>query len=141
MGSPTAELAPLRTQVALAKDQAYIRLPLDNLSVAQALTYCFAPSGGGAGATGAAAGAPGLVGGSGGVAAGGPGGVGAGATTAEGLGRVGRCVTCTRATPLRAVLEALTTPGVHRLVCVELGTNRAEGIVSLRDVAHYLFSS
>ena len=52
-----------------------------------------------------------------------------------------RCVTCTRATPLRAVLEALTTPGVHRLVCVEPGTNRAEGIVSLRDVAYYLFSA
>jgi hypothetical protein len=81
-----------RAQVALAKDQAYIRLPLDNLSVAQALTYCSPPAGGAAGATGAAAGAPGLAGGSGGVAAGGPGGVGAGTTTAEGLGRVGRCV-------------------------------------------------
>ena len=53
----------------------------------------------------------------------------------------GRCVTCTRATPLRAVLEALTSPGVHRLVCVEPDTNRAEGIVSLRDVACYLFTA
>ena len=54
-------------QVALARDQAYIRLPLDTLSVAQALAYCN-PSLAGAAGAGVT---PGVV--AGGVVAGGPG--------------------------------------------------------------------
>jgi CBS domain-containing protein len=41
--------------------------------------------------------------------------------------------------PLRTVVERLAMPGVRRLVVVQRGTGRVEGIVSLSDVAALLF--
>lgn len=45
----------------------------------------------------------------------------------------------TREEPLRSIVEKLSLPGVRRLVVVEPTTRRVEGIVSLSDVAAYLF--
>lgn len=39
----------------------------------------------------------------------------------------------------RSVVERLSTPGVRRLFVVDPDTRRMEGIVSLSDVAAYLF--
>jgi CBS domain-containing protein len=41
--------------------------------------------------------------------------------------------------PLRVVVERLAAPGVRRLVVVDAGTRRVQGVVSLSDVAAYLF--
>jgi CBS domain-containing protein len=40
---------------------------------------------------------------------------------------------------LRAVVERLAAPGVRRLVVVDRHTRRVQGLVSLSDVAAYLF--
>uniref|UniRef100_A0A7S0WNV7 CBS domain-containing protein n=1 Tax=Pyramimonas obovata TaxID=1411642 RepID=A0A7S0WNV7_9CHLO len=134
--------------VALARDQAYSRLPLDEISVAQALAYCNGvpnrnqtnPSPRGRGNTG------------GGHGEASPGGAGTGTAGASGINedgsaggpsgvnKLGRCWTCTRATPLRIVVDALSSPGIQRLVCVAANTNVVEGIVSLRDVASFIFA-
>ena len=58
----------------------------------------------------------------------------AGAATAQ-----RRCYTCTRADTLRTAMETLALPGVMRLVCVQPGTQRIEGIITLTDVASFLF--
>eukprot|EP00249_Psilotum_nudum_P020274 c27632_g1_i1 orf=531-2006(+) len=84
---------------ALARDKAYARLPLDQLTIAQALQI--AQSAGGT-----------PVGGS-------------------------RCHMCLRTDSLQIVLERLALPGIRRLVCVEAGSKRVEGIVSLSDVFHF----
>jgi 5'-AMP-activated protein kinase regulatory gamma subunit len=36
-------------------------------------------------------------------------------------------------------METLALPGVSRLVCVQAGTQRIEGVVTLRDIAEFLF--
>jgi CBS domain-containing protein len=41
--------------------------------------------------------------------------------------------------PLRAVVERLAAPGVRRLVVVDRASRRVLGLVSLSDVAAYLF--
>ncbi len=102
--------------LALARNNAYSQLPLDSISVSQALHYMKA--GAGAGAPGAAFAAPAE-----GAAAGPP----------------RRCYTCTRADSLRTAMETLALPGVTRLVCVQAGTQRIEGIVTLSDIASFLF--
>ena len=51
-----------------------------------------------------------------------------------------RAHTCTRADTLRAVVEALSLPGVRRLVVVNGASNRVEGVVSLSDVVGFLLS-
>jgi CBS domain-containing protein len=105
--------------LALARNNAYSQLPLDSISVSQALHYMKA----GAGAAGA--------------------GTGAYAAPAEGGGAAGgaprRCYTCTRADSLRTAMETLALPGVTRLVCVQAGTQRIEGIITLSDIASFLF--
>ncbi|KAF7137798.1 hypothetical protein RHSIM_Rhsim07G0186000 [Rhododendron simsii] len=45
-----------------------------------------------------------------------------------------RCQMCLRSDSLHKVMERLANPGVRRLVIVEAGSKRVEGIVSLRDV-------
>ncbi|KAG4949217.1 hypothetical protein JHK84_042682 [Glycine max] len=45
-----------------------------------------------------------------------------------------RCQMCLRSDPLHKVMERLANPGVRRLVIVEAGSKRVEGIVSLRDI-------
>jgi CBS-domain-containing membrane protein len=104
--------------LALARNNAYSQLPLDSISVSQALHYMKA-----------------------GVGAGGAGG-GAFAASADGGGGAGaprRCYTCTRADSLRTAMETLALPGVTRLVCVQAGTQRIEGIITLSDIASFLF--
>lgn len=54
-------------------------------------------------------------------------------------GITGRVAVTTREEPLRSIVEKLSLPGVRRLVVVEPTTRRVEGIVSLSDVAAYLF--
>ncbi|MBA0827169.1 hypothetical protein Goarm_011964, partial [Gossypium armourianum] len=45
-----------------------------------------------------------------------------------------RCQMCLGSDTLHKVMERLANPGVRRLVIVEAGTKRVEGIVSLSDV-------
>jgi 5'-AMP-activated protein kinase regulatory gamma subunit len=63
--------------------------------------------------------------------------LGAGAAAA-GL-KPGRVAVAARDEPLRTVVERLALPGVRRLVVVQRGTGRVEGVVSLSDVAALLF--
>ncbi|EOY06470.1 Sucrose nonfermenting 4 [Theobroma cacao] len=49
-----------------------------------------------------------------------------------------RCQMCLRTDTLLKVMEQLANPGVRRLVIVEAGTNRVEGIVSLADIFRFL---
>ncbi|XAR52609.1 hypothetical protein NMG60_11020759 [Bertholletia excelsa] len=49
-----------------------------------------------------------------------------------------RCQMCLRSDPLHKVMERLSNPGVRRLVIVEAGSKRVEGIVSLSDVFGFL---
>ncbi|XP_048440388.1 sucrose nonfermenting 4-like protein isoform X2 [Pyrus x bretschneideri] len=49
-----------------------------------------------------------------------------------------RCQMCLRSDSLHKVMERLAHPGVRRLVIVEAGSKRVEGIVSLSDVFKFL---
>ena len=46
---------------------------------------------------------------------------------------------CSKDDTLRTVVERLALPGVRRLVVVQPDTRRVEGLISLSDVASYLF--
>mmetsp|Transcript_25163 Transcript_25163/g.44873 ORF Transcript_25163/g.44873 Transcript_25163/m.44873 type:complete len:551 (-) Transcript_25163:58-1710(-) len=50
-----------------------------------------------------------------------------------------RVFMCTKRDSLRTVMERLSIPGVRRLVMVEPETRRVEGVISLSDIAAYLF--
>ncbi|XP_072960158.1 sucrose nonfermenting 4-like protein isoform X2 [Typha angustifolia] len=52
-----------------------------------------------------------------------------------------RCQMCLRSDPLHKVMERLSNPGVRRLVIVEAGSKRVEGIISLSDVFRFLLGS
>ncbi|XP_042472008.1 sucrose nonfermenting 4-like protein isoform X1 [Zingiber officinale] len=49
-----------------------------------------------------------------------------------------RCQMCLRTDPLMKVMERLANPGVRRVVIVEAGSKRVEGIISLSDVFRFL---
>ncbi|CAH9148842.1 unnamed protein product [Cuscuta epithymum] len=49
-----------------------------------------------------------------------------------------RCHMCLRSDPLHKIMDKLSKPGVRRLVIVEAGTKRVEGIISLSDVFRFL---
>nr|GMD40510.1 sucrose nonfermenting 4-like protein [Ipomoea batatas] len=49
-----------------------------------------------------------------------------------------RCQMCLRSDPLHKVMERLAVPGVRRVVIVEAGSKRVEGIISLSDVFRFL---
>ncbi|KAL9390507.1 hypothetical protein Peur_019112 [Populus x canadensis] len=49
-----------------------------------------------------------------------------------------RCQMCLRSDTLHKVMERLANPGVRRLVIVEAGSNRVEGIVTLSDIFRFL---
>lgn len=51
-----------------------------------------------------------------------------------------RCHMCLRSDSLHKVMERLANPGVRRLVVVEAGSKRVEGIISLSDVFRFLLS-
>ncbi|CAL5385012.1 unnamed protein product [Camellia sinensis] len=45
---------------------------------------------------------------------------------------------CLRSNPLHKVLERLANPGVRRLIVVEVGSKRAEGIITIADIFKFL---
>lgn len=49
-----------------------------------------------------------------------------------------RCQMCLRSDPLHKIMERLANPGVRRLVIVEAGSKRVEGIITLSDVLRFL---
>ncbi|XP_041000909.1 sucrose nonfermenting 4-like protein isoform X1 [Juglans microcarpa x Juglans regia] len=49
-----------------------------------------------------------------------------------------RCQMCLRSDSLHKVMERLANPGVRRLVIVEAGSKRVEGIVALSDIFKFL---
>ncbi|KAF9607393.1 hypothetical protein IFM89_034626 [Coptis chinensis] len=49
-----------------------------------------------------------------------------------------RCQMCLRSDPLHKVMERLANPGVRRVIIVEAGSKRVEGIISLSDVFKFL---
>jgi CBS domain-containing protein len=51
----------------------------------------------------------------------------------------GRVAVAYQDDPLRVVVERLAGPGVRRLVVIDRATRRVKGVVSLSDVAVYLF--
>lgn len=50
-----------------------------------------------------------------------------------------RVTICSKDDSLRTVVERLAIPGMRRLIVVQPETRRVEGLVSLSDVAAYLF--
>ncbi|KAJ4961389.1 hypothetical protein NE237_021299 [Protea cynaroides] len=50
-----------------------------------------------------------------------------------------RCQTCLRSDSLHDVMERLSDPVVRRLIVIEAGSKRVEGIISLSDVFNFLF--
>ncbi|GIL65126.1 hypothetical protein Vafri_18936 [Volvox africanus] len=90
----------------------------------------------------AAVGGAGSGTGVGGVVAGAPGGATGGSCSSAGsiTGHSGgRVWVVTKDDTLRTVVERLAVPGVRRLVVVHPETRRVEGVISLSDVAQYLF--
>ncbi|CAI8590073.1 unnamed protein product [Vicia faba] len=51
-----------------------------------------------------------------------------------------RCQMCLRSDSLHKVIERLANPGVRRIVIVEAGSKRLEGIVSLSDIFKFFLS-
>ncbi|XP_010528891.1 PREDICTED: sucrose nonfermenting 4-like protein isoform X2 [Tarenaya hassleriana] len=51
-----------------------------------------------------------------------------------------RCHMCLRSDSLQKVMERLANPGVRRLVIVEPGSKRVEGIISVSDVFRFLLA-
>ncbi|MQL71542.1 hypothetical protein Taro_003852 [Colocasia esculenta] len=49
-----------------------------------------------------------------------------------------RCQMCLRSDPLQKVMERLANPGVRRVIVVEAGSKRVEGIISLSDIFRFL---
>ncbi|KAK6130491.1 hypothetical protein DH2020_035749 [Rehmannia glutinosa] len=49
-----------------------------------------------------------------------------------------RCHMCLKSDPFHKVLDRLSQPGVRRVVVVEAGSKRVEGIISLSDVFRFL---
>lgn len=58
---------------------------------------------------------------------------------AAGGPKLQRVAMVTRDDPLRVVVERLAGPGIRRLIVVDRASGRVEGVVSLSDVAAYLF--
>ncbi|XP_024026913.1 sucrose nonfermenting 4-like protein isoform X2 [Morus notabilis] len=86
----------------LAKDKAYARISLDEMSIHEALQ------------------------------------LGQDANSPYGVFNGQRCQMCLPSDPLHKVMERLSNPRVRRLVIVEAGSKRVEGIVSLSDVFRFL---
>ncbi|OIW17498.1 hypothetical protein TanjilG_22610 [Lupinus angustifolius] len=61
------------------------------------------------------------------------------ANSPYGLYNGARCHMCLRSDSLHKVMERLAKPDVRRVVIVEAGSKRVEGIVSLSDVFRFLF--
>jgi len=136
----------------LAKGNAYSRLQWEDVTVGQALALANQQAQAAAAAAAAAAARAGSV----------PGGLPPGGLTADMMAAAGtplsqpppspappqgqqhphlrqRVFMCTKRDSLRTVVERLSIPGVRRLVMVEPETRRVEGVISLSDIAAYLF--
>ncbi|KAL3512045.1 hypothetical protein ACH5RR_024762 [Cinchona calisaya] len=50
-----------------------------------------------------------------------------------------RCQTCTRFDSLYKVMELLSDPAMRRVIVIEAGSRRVEGIITLRDIFTYIF--
>ncbi|KAL6971310.1 AMP-activated serine/threonine-protein kinase regulatory subunit [Sarracenia purpurea var. burkii] len=48
-----------------------------------------------------------------------------------------RCHMCLQSDPLHKVMERLAKPGVRRLIVVEAGSKRVEGIITLTDIFRF----
>jgi hypothetical protein len=97
-----------------------------------------APPGGGYAAAAAAAAAAGAAAGRAGGGGGG-GALQAAPAPAPSSLAGGRVAVGYKDDTLRAVVERLAAPGVRRLIIVDRATRRVQGVVSLSDVAAYLF--
>ncbi|XP_061338054.1 sucrose nonfermenting 4-like protein [Gastrolobium bilobum] len=64
--------------------------------------------------------------------------LGRGANSPYGLHNGQRCHMCLASDSLHKVMERLANPGVRRLVIVEAGSRRVQGIISLGDVFRFL---
>ncbi|KAK4745618.1 hypothetical protein SAY87_011930 [Trapa incisa] len=51
-----------------------------------------------------------------------------------------RCQMCLKSDSLHQVMERLANPGVRRLIVVQAGSKRVEGIISLSDIFRFLLS-
>lgn len=87
---------------ALARDNTYAHVQLDQLTIGQALQLVHDGS------------------------------------ASTGVAPVLRCPMCLRTDTLKVILERLSKPGVRRLICVEAGSRRIEGIVTLTDIFNFL---
>uniref|UniRef100_A0A1D1Z217 Sucrose nonfermenting 4-like protein n=1 Tax=Anthurium amnicola TaxID=1678845 RepID=A0A1D1Z217_9ARAE len=87
---------------ALAKDKAYARIDLNQMSIHQALQ------------------------------------LGQDASSPFGIFNGQRCQMCLRSDTLQKVMERLANPGVRRIILVEAGSKRVEGIISLSDIFRFL---
>uniref|UniRef100_A0A7S3QNI8 CBS domain-containing protein n=1 Tax=Dunaliella tertiolecta TaxID=3047 RepID=A0A7S3QNI8_DUNTE len=61
------------------------------------------------------------------------------ATFASPVSKANRMCICSKEDPLRTVVERLSVPGIRRVVVVQPETRRVEGVISLSDIAAYLF--
>ena len=105
---------------ALARGSAYSRLQWEDVTVGQALALTSLPPtglGGALGPSGGPATAPG----------------------APPTPRAPRVHVCTPADTLRAVVERLALPGVRRVYVIDGGARRVLAVISLSDVAAFLF--
>ena len=120
--------------ILLAANHTYRRVSLSEFTVAQALATGRAPSPEAAAAAAQAQAAAAAVGAQ------------AAGFTQPNAGQTAavpspRAHTCTRADSLRCVVEALSLPGVRRLVVVDAASGVVEGVVSLSDVVAFLLAS
>ncbi|KAH6819081.1 sucrose nonfermenting-like protein [Perilla frutescens var. frutescens] len=60
------------------------------------------------------------------------------ATSPHGFFNGQRCQMCLKSDPLHKIMERLSIPGVRRIIIVEAGSKRVEGIISLSDVFRFL---
>ncbi|KAH9568296.1 hypothetical protein CY35_03G070200 [Sphagnum magellanicum] len=60
--------------------------------------------------------------------------------TGSGSSSSSRYMMCLRSDSLRYVIERLALPGVRRLICIEAGSRQVEGIITLRDIFHFLLA-
>ena len=104
----------------LARGSAYSRLQWEDVTVGQALALASLPPTGWGGALGPS---------------GGP----ATAPSAPQAPRAPRVHVCTPADTLRAVVERLALPGVRRVYVIDGGARRVLAVISLSDVAAFLF--
>jgi 5'-AMP-activated protein kinase regulatory gamma subunit len=115
----------------LAKSNAYSRLQFEDVTVGQALTLAAQPH------------PPSLLSGSSVHQAwGGPSPSASQSSIQDSASSAikQRVHACTTSDPLRSVIERLSVPGVRRLLVVNPETKVLQGIVSLSDVASYLFA-